>query len=90
MRVWEENERNWGVRPDGISLHARQEDVDAFIADYWAQMPDSTPDEYSRPSREQAVKVTVPKDMYDRVLASKNGVRLWQHELLPNKITRVS
>lgn len=46
---WEESERGWGCRPDGYSLHLTDADRKAFINSYWEEMPDSEPDEYSRP-----------------------------------------
>ena len=50
VQKWEESERGWGCRPDGYSLHLSEEDRTAYIQKYWKQMPDKTPDEYSRPS----------------------------------------
>lgn len=81
MRKWEESERGWGVRPDGASLHATREDVDRYVSDYWRSMPSETPDEYSRPCAGEPVEVAVPQRLYDEVVASKAGVRLWQHQL---------
>lgn len=89
MKEWEESERGWGVRPDGASLHATREDVSAYVTDYWARMPDETPDEYSRPASGAPCLVTVPQEVYDRIAASKNGVRMWQHELPRVEIRRV-
>lgn len=56
VQAWEESEKSWGIRPDGWSIHRSEEDRVAFIADYWAGMPDGpaqgagpAPNEYSRP-----------------------------------------
>ncbi|MBP9757487.1 MAG: hypothetical protein KBD06_02715 [Candidatus Pacebacteria bacterium] len=71
---WLESERGWGCRPDGYSLHRTSGDVQEFVRDYWARMPDAIPDEYSRPEGSPRI-VTVDKEVYDRVVASKNGTR---------------
>jgi hypothetical protein len=47
---WEESERNWGVRPDGCSLHKTVKDFKNFEKKYWDEMPARAPYEYSRPS----------------------------------------
>jgi hypothetical protein len=52
-------------------------------------MPDETPDEYSRPASAEPCLVTVPQEVYDRIAASKNGVRMWQHELPRAEIRRI-
>jgi len=47
---WIESERNWGQRPDGVSLHKTRDDVMAFIAEYWDGMPSGrAPEVYSKP-----------------------------------------
>jgi hypothetical protein len=73
---WIESERGWGTRPDGYSLHNRMEDYRAFVAEYWASMPSSTPDEYSRPL-EQPHSVTVTHQLYAQIQTSNNGIRVY-------------
>lgn len=46
---WLESERGWGTRPDGYSLHPSPDVALKFIQAYWDQMPNTVPDEYSRP-----------------------------------------
>ena len=74
---WDESERGWGVRPDGYSFHLNEEDAKAFIKEYWSKMPDSVPDEYSRPENESVVDVG-PK-LYRKIKNSKNGIRTFEH-----------
>lgn len=50
VQLWDESERGWGVRPDGVSIHLNQQARDAYIKAYWDRMPDTVPDEYSRPA----------------------------------------
>jgi hypothetical protein len=73
---WLESERGWGCRPDGYSLHRNSDDLAQFVREYWARMPNSVPDEYSRPCGDPAI-VSVDVDVYDRVVNSKNGVRYY-------------
>lgn len=46
---WWEMERGWGGRPDGWTLHKTPADRDKFVKRYWSGMPDSAPDDYSKP-----------------------------------------
>ncbi len=74
---WEESERGWGVRPDGISLHATPKNCQTFIKEYWDSMPDEIPDEYSRPSNEP-YPFRVTQKLYALVIRSKNGLRVFR------------
>lgn len=71
---WEESERGWGVRPDGYSLHASEEDLKQYTKEYWARMPDEAPDEYSRPSG-APYWCEVDRETHRRVMKSKHGIR---------------
>lgn len=75
---WEESERGWGCRPDGCSLHLSEKDYHTFEKEYWNSMPDTAPDEYSRPAG-RPVEVQVVQELYGRIQNSKNGIRLWNH-----------
>lgn len=82
MVEWTESERGWGQRPDGASLHATAEDAKKYIADYWEREKErnpsgETPDEYSRPDSD-GFPVLVSKDVFDKIKASDNGIRLWR------------
>lgn len=74
VQKWEESERGWGTRPDGFSLHLTEADLQAFIERYWACMPDSVPDEYSRPDG-KPYKSLVDDEIFAEVKASFNGIR---------------
>ncbi len=74
VQKWEESERGWGSRPDGYSLHLTDADRQAFIEAYWARMPDSVPDEYSRPDG-RPYKATVDEKTFTEVKESLNGIR---------------
>lgn len=76
---WLESERGWGVRPDGYSVHKSLEDYAAYMKNYWANMPDTAPDEYSRPSSNPEERF-VNKRAYDRI--SNHGLRFWNKESL--------
>lgn len=83
---WEESERGWGVRPDGFTLHLSLADRDAWIKAYWARMPDSPPDEYSRPSG-QAYWCEVDKTTYQELEQSTNQ-GIWGKGNSPKKLEK--
>ncbi|MFA6461851.1 MAG: hypothetical protein WCV90_06305 [Candidatus Woesearchaeota archaeon] len=74
---WDESERGWGIRPDGYSLHLSVEDRQQFIKDYWGTMPDSVPDEYSRPSGDP-FWIKIDLETYHQIEESKNGIRRYR------------
>jgi len=76
---WEESERNWGTRPDGCSLHLKEEDFREFEKEYWNSMSDDVPDEYSRPA-DRPVTAYASKEFYEKIKNSRKGLRLWQNE----------
>jgi hypothetical protein len=49
---WEESERDWGIRPDGYSIHLTEEDRLAYVKAYgewlFKTYGRSAPDEYER------------------------------------------
>lgn len=79
VQAWEESDEGWTSR-DGYSMHAKREDVQAFIQGYWSDMPDRiggrAPACYSRP-----YGVPFPSEIepgyYGRVEASTNGIRVY-------------
>ena len=79
VQKWEESERGWGTRPDGYSLHLSQQALAAYVDDYWARMPNETPDEYSRPSG-TPYSWEADEKTYDEVAASKNGIRSFSNK----------
>lgn len=79
MQPWIESERGWGQRPDGCSLHKTSKDLHQFCEDYWAKMPEQTPDEYSRPDGSSRV-IVISEELHNRLAKSENGIRLWQNE----------
>jgi hypothetical protein len=83
--TWTESEAGWGQRPDGASLHLSQEDVTAYIKDYWDREKElnpsgATPHEYSRPDGDRGRLVLVDDNIYEKIKASTNGVLVWQTE----------
>ncbi len=77
---WDESERGWGIRPDGCSLHLTDKHKEEYIKEHWDEMPDEVPHEYSRLGG-SAKLIEVSDELHEKVASSKNGVRLWQHEL---------
>lgn len=46
---WLELKETLKSHPGGYSLHKSEEDLSAYIAAYWATMPEETPPDHSRP-----------------------------------------
>ena len=84
---WEESERGWGTRPDGCSLHINSKDYAQYIKNYWARMPKEVPDEYSRPSS-NPVDAYVTQKLYERIKGSKNGIMIYETEMIKLKETK--
>ncbi|MDO8600300.1 MAG: hypothetical protein Q7R73_01605 [bacterium] len=74
VQKWEESERGWGTRPDGYSLHLSDADRKIYIKEYWDSMPDTAPDEYSRPDG-TPYPCDVDEEIYEEVKKSTNGIR---------------
>lgn len=83
-QVWEESERDWGVRPDGFTLHLTPEDHAAFMEDFWRQQKADfdgrAPDEYTRASG-KPYACPVNDVILAEVAATDNG--LWCHDSAP-------
>lgn len=79
LETWTESEAGWGQRPDGASLHLNKEDYKKFVQEYWDDMPDETPHEYSRPN-DNLNAVRVSSDLYKKLKGSGCGIRLWRGE----------
>lgn|SRR5574343_430403 len=79
LQFWEESERDWGVRPDGCSLHKTKSDLDRYINSiYQDRDPNNIPDEYDRISGEYT-DAYITEELYDKL---KDGsLRLLQHEM---------
>lgn len=78
VQLWEESELNWGVRPDGYSLHVSEPNRRAFIAAYWETMPDNPPREYSRPSKREPYWVEIEDEtVCGLVRGSRFGERFY-------------
>lgn len=79
VQKWEESERGWGTRPDGYTLHSKQEDITKFITEMRARemagQPDGyIPDEYSRPCGNPYEVEIADEKLVGKVKKSKNGV----------------
>jgi len=88
--AWEESERGWGTRPDGISIHKTKDDAAKYIASYWRRMNSqygsSAPDEYERPVSEKPRSILVEESVALQI--NGFGKRVYRHDNLYNVITR--
>lgn len=84
---WEESERDWGVRPDGYSLHLTIQDLEEFKSVYWSRMSEYIPDEYSRPCG-QHYECFIDDNIYRDLIESKSkhGLRFFERSPKPIEI----
>ena len=71
---WEESERGWGVRPDGVTLHATLAKMNEYKKKFFSSQPGrsadgSAPDEYTRESGEP-YEIEVDETLYKQVVAA--------------------
>lgn len=71
---WEESEKNWGVRPDGFSLHLSFAALKRFVHAYWDAMPDDAPEAYSRPDGTPYI-VGVSQEIAHKIQEAGDGLR---------------
>lgn len=78
---WEESERNWGVRPDGCSLHLDMNTHSKYLEEIYniRQSEYSIPYEYDRISG-GVIECFVTDDIYNILLKNKS-IRLMEYEL---------
>lgn len=80
IQKWEESERDWGTRPDGFTVHARREDIAAFVKvlrerEQKGHSAGWVPDEYSRPCGAPYVADIQDPEFLKRLTAVPHG--LW-------------
>lgn len=74
LQYWEESGREFGVRPDGCSLHLSISDVNSYIESIYSHRPAIIPDEYDRIVGDPIV-VMVSIDIYNQLL-KVNSIRV--------------
>ncbi len=80
MQYWEESERNWGIRPDGCSLHFNGKICKEYINEiYKDRDKENVPDVYDKTVGE-IILVKVKKELYELVVKD-DTVRLSQNEM---------
>lgn len=79
--TWTESESGWGQRPDGCSLHVSKEERNKYVKEYWSEMPDETPVEYSRPD-DNGKYIDIPDDhKIVNDLKKEKSLRFWHGDL---------
>lgn len=79
---WEETERGWGERPDGFSLHLSIEGLTSYVKTYWDGMPNTPPEEYSRPNG-TPYPVRVSEAVRAEIQAAGDGLRYYSDYQYP-------
>lgn len=78
LQLWEESERNWGVRPDGCSIHLDYNNRDSFVNDFYSNREENVPDVYERAFGEPFFAF-VQDDLF-KILEIDKSIRLLEHE----------
>jgi hypothetical protein len=75
LQLWEQSERNWGVRPDGCTLHSNVIECRNYINKIYETRQDNTdiPDEYERICGEP-LYVQVDSDLFEMIQNEKSVV----------------
>ena len=69
---WEESEKNWGVRPDGYTLHMTPTDAKSYIKAFNDKLPEGpAPDVYTRPVRDGGYWIHATREQAQQALASQ-------------------
>ena len=78
VQEWEESERGWGVRPDGYTLHLKNNDITKFLMAMRTREAEiyhgETPDEYTRRSGSPYEWDTDDAELIERVRLSECGI----------------
>ena len=81
LQFWEESGRDWGVRPDGCSLHLSIDEQKKFVESIYAgRDPDNVPDEYERILGEP-IEAEVSDSLYEELI-SEGSLRIMQHSFM--------
>jgi hypothetical protein len=83
IQPWEETERGWGTRPDGISIH-RSEDVvskhcNEIMDEQEQRFGSEVPDEYSRPLTGYHYKAHIKQSKFDEIFQNDRYYRSYNH-----------
>jgi hypothetical protein len=78
IQFWEESERNWGVRPDGCSLHLDSEQLKFFLNNIYSERSKEIPNEYERVVGKESI-CFISDDLFERLLTDKS-LRLLENE----------
>jgi hypothetical protein len=78
IQLWEESERNWGIRPDGCSLHLDINELKNFLNSVFSNRKETIPDEYERPLGRESV-CFISDELFEKLVIDKS-LRLLENE----------
>lgn len=84
MLEWNESERGWGIRPDGISLHPSREACRTYLAEFGKRRNANieVPDCYDYPTSNTPKLVEVKDEVIEMFKDSPDGVRMFDKHLV--------
>lgn len=78
IQFWEESERNWGVRPDGCSLHLDSNEHNNYLSFIYSNREDNTPNEYERVIGRESI-CFISDELFEKLLID-GSIRLLENE----------
>ena len=79
LQIWEESDFDWGIRPDGCSLHLSIMDRNIYIDSIYSKRDPEIPKEYERIIGEP-VEVSINDQLF-KFLEKSGSLRLMENEL---------
>jgi hypothetical protein len=78
LQFWEESIRDFGIIPDGCSLHIDLDEHRNFLKSFYDKRDGNAPDEYDRIFGDEIV-CFISDSLYNNLL-DKNSIRLLENE----------
>ena len=78
LQFWEESIRDFGIIPDGCSLHVDLDEHKSFLKSFYNKRDGDVPDEYDRIFGDEMV-CFISDSLYEKLL-EKNSIRLLENE----------
>ena len=79
LQLWEESEKDWGIRPDGCSIHLDESLRSTYVKDLYRDRGSDVPNIYERVLGEPIIAF-VNDDIY-AILETKGSIRLLEYEM---------
>jgi hypothetical protein len=79
LQLWEESEKNWGIRPDGCSIHLDDNLRNSYVKALYVDRGTEIPNIYERILGDPIIAFV--NDNIYAILENEGSVRLLEHEM---------